>query len=82
MCLHVKGVDLFISRSGSESYELHVYVEDNYTCTIAHGFTYEAIVEFINFNISEFLTLGSLYLVGLTKCNTLRAMSTGNLDKR
>lgn len=53
MCLHVKGVDLFISRNGSESYQLHVYVEDNYTCTIAHGFTYEAIVEFINFNISD-----------------------------
>lgn len=53
MCSHVKGVDLFIYRNGAESYQLHVYVDDVYTCTIAHGFTYEAIVEFINFNSSD-----------------------------
>lgn len=69
MCSHVKGVDLFVYRNAPESFLLHVYIDDVFNCTIAHGFTYEAIIDFINFNSSDlFETYGDFDVVIDPQC--------------
>lgn len=49
-------VDLFISKVAEDDFKLSLYLNNRFECDLARGFSYQGLIEFVDFISEDIVT--------------------------